>query len=46
MPKIPDDMSASAVEKRAAMTAASVAKAKAKAAEPVPPPKPRVAKKR
>lgn len=46
MPKIPDDMSAAAVKKRAEATAISRAKYKAKAAEPVPPPKVRIAKKR
>jgi hypothetical protein len=46
MPKTPDDMSAGAVERRAAISSAAIAKAKAKAAEPAPPPKPRIAKKR
>jgi hypothetical protein len=46
MPKIPDDMSAAAVKKRAEVSAENRSKAKAKAAEPAPPPKPRVAKKR
>jgi hypothetical protein len=46
MPKIPDDMSAEAVKRRAANTAAALAKAKAKPAEPPPAPKPRIAKKR
>jgi hypothetical protein len=46
MPKIPDDMSASAVAKRAVNSAAAMEKAKAKKAEPVAPPKPRMAKKR
>ncbi|HWF64723.1 MAG TPA: hypothetical protein VN685_08940 [Rhizomicrobium sp.] len=46
MPKTPDDMSAAAVAKRAANSAAAIEKAKAKAAEPVPPPKPRIAKSR
>jgi len=46
MPKIPDDMSAAAVTKRAANSAAAMEKAKAKAAEPAPAPKPRIAKKR
>ena len=44
MPKTPDDMSADAVKKRAAVTAVSRAKQAAKAAEPVPPPKVRIAK--
>ena len=46
MPKTPEDMSVSAVERRAAITAADQEKAKAKAAEPVAAPKPRIAKKR
>lgn len=46
MPKTPDDMSATAVKKRAEVSAENKSKAKAKAAEPVPPPKPRMAKKR
>jgi hypothetical protein len=46
MPKIPDDMSAAAVSKRAVNSAKALEKAKAKAAEPVAPPKPRMAKKR
>ena len=46
MPKIPDDMSAAAIAKRAANSAIAVEKAKAKLAEPVAPPKPRIAKKR
>ena len=46
MPKIPDDMSTAAVERRAANSAADLEKAKAKAAEPVAAPKPRIAKKR
>ncbi len=46
MPKLPDDMSETAVKKRAATSAISKAKTLAKAAEPVPPPKPRIAKKR
>jgi hypothetical protein len=45
MPKIPEDMSAAAVQRRAAITAEAQEKAKAKAAEPVVP-KPRIAKKR
>jgi hypothetical protein len=44
MPKTPDDMSASAVEKRAKASAVSKAKIAAKAAEPPPPPKVRIAK--
>jgi hypothetical protein len=46
MPKIPDDMSAAAVERRAANSAVALEKAKLKAAEPAPAPKPRIAKKR
>ena len=46
MPKIPDDMSPTAVKRRAEASAVSKAKLKAKAAEPVPPPKVRIAKKR
>jgi hypothetical protein len=46
MPKTPDDMSATAIKKRAEVSAESRAKAKAKAAEPPPPPKARMAKKR
>jgi hypothetical protein len=46
MPKIPDDMSAAAVAKRAANAAAAMEKIKAKLAEPVAAPKPRIAKKR
>jgi hypothetical protein len=46
MPKIPDDMSAAAVERRASNSAAALEKAKLKAAEPVAAPKPRIAKKR
>ena len=44
MPKLPDDMSAAAVKRRAEITVAT--KAKPKAAETVAPPKPRIAKKR
>jgi hypothetical protein len=46
MPKIPDDMSAAAVERRATTSAAEREKVKQKAAEPVAKPKPRIAKKR
>ena len=46
MPKIPDDMSAAAIAKRAAASAAEMEKAKAKLAEPVAAPKPRIAKSR
>lgn len=45
MPKTPEDMSAAAIERRAAITAAEQDKAKAKAVEPAAP-KPRIAKKR
>jgi hypothetical protein len=44
MPKIPDDMSDAAVERRAITSAAELEKAKQKAAEPVAKPKPRIAK--
>jgi hypothetical protein len=44
MPKIPDDMSAAAVKKRAAATAEM--KANLKEPLPAPPPKIRIAKKR
>ena len=44
MPKLPDDMSAAAVKKRAEITVAT--KAKPKPAETVAAPKPRIAKKR
>jgi hypothetical protein len=46
MPKIPDDMSSAAIERRAIVSAAELEKARAKAAEPVAAPKPRIAKKR
>jgi hypothetical protein len=46
MPKIPDDMSAAAAERRAVNSAIALEKAKLKAAEPQPVPKPRIAKKR
>jgi hypothetical protein len=46
MPKIPDDMSAAAIERRAINSAAALETGKAKAAEPAPAPKPRIAKKR
>ena len=46
MPKIPDDMSAAAAERRAINSAAALEKARLKAAEPPPTPKPRIAKKR
>jgi hypothetical protein len=46
MPKIPDDMSAAAIERRATNSAIAMEKAKLKAAEPVAAPKPRIAKKR
>jgi hypothetical protein len=46
MPKTPDDMSETAIKKRAEFSAEDRAKAKAQAALPVPPPKPRIAKKR
>ena len=44
MPKLPDDMSASAVKKREEISEAT--KAKPKSAEAAAPPKPRIAKKR
>jgi hypothetical protein len=44
MPKLPDDMSNAAIQKRAALT--KVAKASAKEPAAPPPPKPRMAKKR
>ncbi len=44
MPKLPDDMSAAAVKKRAEISEAT--KAKPKTAEDIAPPKPRMAKKR
>ena len=44
MPKLPDDMSAAAVKKRAEISQAT--KAKPKPAEEAPAPKPRMAKKR
>jgi hypothetical protein len=46
MPKIPDDMSAAAVARRAVNAAAAMEKAKAKLAAPVAAPKIRIAKKR
>ncbi len=46
MPKIPDDMSAAAIERRSINSAEALEKARAKAAEPVAAPKPRIAKKR
>ncbi len=46
MPKTPDDMSTSAVQRRATKSAADQEKAKQKSAEPVAKPKPRIAKKR
>ena len=48
MPKIPDDMSAAAIARRAANSAASMEKTKAKLANPAPvaAPKPRMSKKR
>ena len=46
MPKIPDDMSAAAVTKRAVNSAAALEKAKAKLPETPPAPKPRIAAKR
>ena len=46
MPKIPNDMSAAGVKRRAILTEASKAMARAEPARPIPAPKPRVAKKR
>jgi hypothetical protein len=46
MPKIPDDMSAAAINKRAVNSAVALEKAKAKLPETPPPPKPRIASKR
>ena len=47
MPRIPDDMSPAAVERRAKLTAKMRAEvAKKAAAEPPPAPKPRIAKRR
>jgi hypothetical protein len=43
MPKLPDDMSAAAVKKRAEISEATKAKPKS---EEIVPPKPRIAKKR
>jgi hypothetical protein len=45
MPKVPDDMSNAAVQKRAALTKAAKASAAKEPATP-PAPKPRIAKKR
>jgi len=44
MPKVPDDMSNAAIQKRAALTKAAKASAKEPASPPTP--KPRMAKKR
>jgi hypothetical protein len=46
MPKMPDDMSAAAVERRAAATAKMKAAEAKRAALPVPAPKPKIAKSR
>jgi hypothetical protein len=47
MPRIPDDMSPAAIERRAKLTAKMRAEAAKKAAaEPPPAPKPRIAKRR
>ena len=46
MPKMPDDMSAAAIERRAVATAKMKAAEAKRAALPVPAPKPKIAKSR